>query len=97
MLAHEETNLSALQIFMVSTDTAGADQVSQLFQARLETEEMTEGTIPGTIIGGHIDRHAAVFTVLDNGVITELVITPDVLVLPDEGVLAWDTVSIETE
>ena len=42
-------------------------------------------TVEGTVLGASFDNHQAVLTILkDDGSVTELLIKPDMVVLPDE-------------
>jgi hypothetical protein len=48
-------------------------------------------TINATILGGHYDHHGCTLTLMDDdGHVSELVLTPDMAVLPDEALLRWE-------
>jgi len=53
-------------------------------------------TINATILGGHYDHSGCTLTLMDDdGQVSELVLTPDLAVLPDEALLQWTTKDVE--
>jgi len=53
-------------------------------------------TIDATILGGHYDHSGCTLTLMDDdGQVSELVLTLDMTVLPDEAMLQWQTREVD--